>query len=162
MYKDVDWRTYAVHDDSTISGFFGPYRWLSNFHLCPVPYDGIKFPSAEHAYQAAKWPVEARRYCLDLTCGQALRWGQHAPINGSGWMLCRYKVMYNVVDSKFRHNRDLYLKLLDTGHKELVELNHWGDALWGVSCYTGKGTNMLGTILKSIRHGLRHERHNPI
>ena len=37
-----------------ITGFFGPYRWLSNFAPSPIDADGLTYPTAEHAYQAAK------------------------------------------------------------------------------------------------------------
>ena len=37
-----------------INEFQGDYRFLSNFHPAEVEMDGIKYPSVEHAYQAAK------------------------------------------------------------------------------------------------------------
>ena len=35
-------------------GFFDEYRFLSNFHLCPIELDGVVYGSLEAAYQAAK------------------------------------------------------------------------------------------------------------
>ena len=37
-----------------IDKFRGNYAFLSNFAKCEVVYNGLKFPSVEHAYQAAK------------------------------------------------------------------------------------------------------------
>jgi predicted NAD-dependent protein-ADP-ribosyltransferase YbiA (DUF1768 family) len=38
-----------------IFGFEKPEtRWLSNFYPCTIEYEGITYPSSEHAYQAAK------------------------------------------------------------------------------------------------------------
>ena len=37
-----------------ITSFSGEYRFLSNFWLHPVSFEGIQFPSNEHAYVAAK------------------------------------------------------------------------------------------------------------
>ena len=37
-----------------IDSFEGKYRFLSNFYLSPITYEGIEYPSVEHAYQAAK------------------------------------------------------------------------------------------------------------
>lgn len=34
--------------------FRGYYRFLSNFVYAPILYEGILFPMAEHAFQAAK------------------------------------------------------------------------------------------------------------
>jgi hypothetical protein len=54
FYRFGDWKEYAIHDSHLIHGFFGDYRWLSNFHSCPVYFDGLLYPSSENAYQAAK------------------------------------------------------------------------------------------------------------
>ena len=59
-YKFGDWKQYAVHSPTEIKGFFGPARWLSNFHLCLVSFDGAFYPSAENAYQSAKVIPEDR------------------------------------------------------------------------------------------------------
>lgn len=45
IYKVTDTRVY---------GFFDRHRYLSNFHLHPVEYEGIIYPSNENAYHAAK------------------------------------------------------------------------------------------------------------
>jgi len=38
----------------TINTFRGKYRFLSNFYYAEVNYEGIRYPTVEHAYQAAK------------------------------------------------------------------------------------------------------------
>lgn len=61
-------RDYIVHDESQIKGFFGEYRYLSNFELGDVIYEGIKYPSSENAYQAAKSnDVEVRKQFVNIT-----------------------------------------------------------------------------------------------
>ena len=37
-----------------ITRFHGEYRFLSNFYPVKVEYDGVQYPTVEHAYQAAK------------------------------------------------------------------------------------------------------------
>jgi hypothetical protein len=37
-----------------IDSFYGQYAFLSNFYPCEVEFEGDTYPSAEHAYQAAK------------------------------------------------------------------------------------------------------------
>ena len=44
----------STYNDKEIKGFFGGYRWLSNYHICDVQYEGDIFPSSENAFQAAK------------------------------------------------------------------------------------------------------------
>lgn len=46
-----------------ICKFDGKYSFLSNFYPCNVIYDGMRYPSVEHAYQAAKTNnVSDRKY----------------------------------------------------------------------------------------------------
>jgi predicted NAD-dependent protein-ADP-ribosyltransferase YbiA (DUF1768 family) len=47
-------RDYVVHNENEIRGFFAEYRYMSNFHKCPVMFDGKLYPSSENAYMAAK------------------------------------------------------------------------------------------------------------
>ena len=61
-----------------IHHFVGKYRFLSNFYLCQIHYEGIDYPSTEHAYQAAKTDKNEIRHiiaCLD-TPSEAKRAGQ--------------------------------------------------------------------------------------
>ena len=44
-------------------------------------------------------------------------------------------------------------RLLDTGDRELIEGNTWGDRFWGVC--RGEGENKLGRILMRVRDELR-------
>jgi predicted NAD-dependent protein-ADP-ribosyltransferase YbiA (DUF1768 family) len=41
-------------DENKIQGFFGEYRWLSNFWPVKIHFEEKTYPSVEHAYQAAK------------------------------------------------------------------------------------------------------------
>jgi len=58
-----------VIEDAPIVDFRGPYRWLSNFHLAEVYFEGHFYRSSEHAYQAAK--ADAGRSALFLVPTQA-------------------------------------------------------------------------------------------
>src|SRR3954471_9721610 len=44
----------AADPPARIDSFQGPYRFLSNFWPVTVVYEREKYPSVEHAYQAAK------------------------------------------------------------------------------------------------------------
>lgn len=39
---------------SEIKSFTGKYSFLSNFYPCKVLFEGVRYPSVEHAFQAAK------------------------------------------------------------------------------------------------------------
>ena len=59
--------------------------------------------------------------------------------------------MKNLLLIKFK-NSELRDKLISTNDKELIEGNTWRDTFWGV--YRGKGKNILGKLLMSVRKGL--------
>lgn len=149
-----DWRAYAVHTETEIKGFFGPHRWLSNFHEAEVEYEGLMYPSTENAYQAAKVvieersilqkcrPVEAKKIWKDLT---------RLDKTPEGWEARKLTVMRWVSLSKYRNHNTLMQNLLDTKGKYLEEKNHWGDKYWGVDI-KGNGDNQLGKLLMQLRN----------
>lgn len=142
-------RDYIIHDENNVKGFFGDYRFLSNFHVADVWYEGILYPSTEHAYQAAKTlNEETRKEFLNLTCSKAKNKGQEIGLR-SNWESIKYDVMFAVVFDKFFRHQDLRELLLSTGNKYLEETNHWGDEYYGVC--DGKGKNILGKILMEVR-----------
>ena len=136
-----------------ISDFRGEYRWLSNFHLVEVELDGLRFPSTEHAYQAAKTLDIAERRVIQAlpTCGQAKRAGQRLRLRDD-WEQVKIPIMLDLQRQKYAV---LYLreKLLATGDAELVEGNTWGDRFWGVC--GGTGLNWLGRLLMQVREEIK-------
>lgn len=137
----------------TIESFSDEHAFLSNFHECPVEYDGKVWPSAEHAFQAAKTPdaSEKRGIMNAATPGKAKRIGKRVMLRRD-WNEVRLQVMYDIVRSKFSNNEDLRQKLLSTGTERLVEGNSWKDVFWGIC--RGKGENHLGEILMRVREEL--------
>lgn len=143
----------AVHDEDNIKGFFGDYKFLSNFYPCKVVYDGDRYPSSEHAYQAAKFPKEDRTRFFTCTAAEAKDFGKKANMIPLAWDSVKYTVMEGIVQDKFTRNRDLADMLVQTGDKYLEETNYWGDTYWG-KC-KGKGANMLGLILMGVRDKMK-------
>lgn len=134
-----------------ISGFFGEYRWLSNFWLTPVFYRGHIWPSSEHAYQAAKfvdtdWP---RYYEISKTRtpGEAKRIGREGNLRPD-WEEVKYDVMLEIVRAKFK-TESLAAQLKATIPYDLEEENPWNDTYWGTT--KGVGENNLGKILMQVR-----------
>lgn len=143
----------AVRVRAPIHGFRGPYRFLSNFWPVSVEVGGIAYPSAENAYQAAKFPIgpQFTPYFVSCTPGDAKRFARKALI-GASWHARRVAVMSTIVSKKFAFGTDLAQMLIDTGDAELVETNSWGDTFWGVC--DGEGENYLGRILMQVRSDL--------
>jgi ribA/ribD-fused uncharacterized protein len=138
-----------------ISSFFGEYRFLSNFETSPhgIPYEGLAYPTVEHAYQAAKTLNQAQRVriCNLPTPGQAKRAGRHLDLR-EDWEEVKVSVMRTLLEEKFT-DPGHRMKLLETGDAVLVEGNTWGDTFWGVC--EGKGKNVLGRLLMALRSKLR-------
>lgn len=134
-----------------IDSFSGEYRFLSNFYPAEVEFEGMMYPSTEHAYQAAKTlDLKSRAMFQGGTAGQAKRLGQ-VIILRDDWTNDNVKisVMYAVLLDKFTRHQDLRKQLIATSPNELIEGNTWNDTFWGVC--DGKGKNHLGKLLMSIR-----------
>ena len=134
-----------------------PYTFLSNFYPCTVKFMGVKFPSAEHAYQACRCSKEPDFAAIlsASTPAEAKRVGRQVKARGGevgNWEETKTYIMYEIVRAKFFGNPQLAEKLLATEDQDLVEGNWWGDTFWGVC--KGQGTNILGTILMIIRREL--------
>ena len=142
-------RHYVVHNENEIKGFFGDYRFLSNFHQCPVYFDGVMYPSTENAFMAAKTldPLQREQFRY-IEPKEAKALGRKIQLR-EDWESVKYDVMASVCFDKFYRNKGIREKLLETGNAYLEETNHWNDKIWGVC--DGEGQNNLGKILTNIR-----------
>jgi len=142
--------------DQHIKGFFEDYRFLSNFHLCDINYDGIVYPSTETAYQAAKYddeklkktfaqisPADSKKLCRAMPL---------PPEKIAEFDKKKISIMHTINQIKYR-NTKLRDALLETGDRQLEESNYWGDRFWG-TC-DGVGENNLGKILMNLRWEIR-------
>ena len=140
-------------DPVKITSFTDSHYFLSNFYSCPVLFEGATYPSAEHAYQAAKIANPDHRLAIlnARSPGVAKRMGQDVTLRPS-WDAMRISVMRTILAAKF-NDSGLRARLLATGSAELVEGNNWNDTFWGVC--RGKGSNHLGRLLMELRENLR-------
>ena len=145
-------RDYIIHDDENIKGFFGVFRYLSNFEVCDIHFDGDLYGSSEAAYMAGKTLDPSIREKFQkktgITPAEARKLGQIIQLRDD-WNDVRYDTMASVVFDKFYRNKALREKLLSTGDRYIEETNHWNDQFFGVC--NGKGKNVLGRILMTTR-----------
>lgn len=147
-----------------IDRFDGEHRFLSNFWEEPVQVGSRVFPSAEHAYQAAKTadPASWDWIASATTPGEAKKWGYTLTLR-PGWDEMKVRVMTSIIQAKFAPTTDLSHKLMGTGAQQLIEGNTWGDKFWGCVLEPGPkegtwvGRNELGRILMEQRRVLQHE-----
>jgi len=135
-----------------ITDFFGDHRFLSNFFPSEIEVEGKKYPTVEHAYQAAKTQDPEWREAIRnaSTAKEAKNLGRKCPPRKE-WDDLKIPTMKDLLKRKFQ-DKKLAKKLVETHPKELVEGNWWGDTFWGV-CH-GKGKNWLGKLLMEVREEL--------
>lgn len=131
---------------------------FSNFQPAEVEWEGYRYPTVEHAYQAAKTLHLTERLPIweAKTPGQAKRLGQHVTLRAD-WDMIKDRVMLNLLRQKFAPGTDAARQLL-LYREALVEFNNWHDTYWGVcTCAqcNSRGENHLGKLLEQIRRELR-------
>ena len=154
--------------EKPIRGFFGEYRWLSNFWSSPISivdpgdpgthlYNGIVFPTVEHAYQACKShdPQDWKDISECVSPGASKRLGRTFILRPD-WDDVKVAIMRRLIWEKFTQHSDLKEKLIQTRNQELIEENTWGDTFWGKNP-KGYGINKLGQILMDTRARLIRE-----
>jgi len=148
-----------MQNTKVISHFVGEYRFLSNFYPCRIVWDDEEYPSAEHAFQAAKTldPLEATSIRKASTPFQAKQRGRKVTLRDD-WEEIKDFVMLEILRRKFSvlEFRD---RLLATKDANLVEGNTWGDLYWGVC--DGRGKNRLGELLMHVREEQKAQKDLP-
>lgn len=150
-------KTYTVDMEENvmqvIDSFRGEYSFLSNFHKCRVEFEGMIYPSVEHAFQAAKNPDPEYRKSIAAVGSPvtAKRMGKKTALRPD-WEEAKEGIMYELLKSKFS-DPELRDKLIATGSAELIEGNNHLDRYWGVC--RGEGLNKLGKLLMRVREEVK-------
>lgn len=146
---------------NTITEFQGEYRFLSNFWPCYIMYQGALYPTAEHAYQAAKAEsLDVKTIIINCPTPAAAK--EYVELNSiqttPGWTLeKKLAVMEELLMIKFGGREPFLTRaLLETGDADLVEGNTWNDTFWGVC--NGAGENNLGRLLVKVREELLRQK----
>lgn len=143
-----------------ITSFRGKHHFLSNFHASPVTFEGLDYPTVEHAYQAAKTddPDKRRKIQAMDTPAAAKKYGARLK-RPANWRQINMALMTDLIRQKFTRYPDLREQLLATGDTELVEGNDWGDdffgMVWDDTTQDWRGENRLGNMLMQVRAELR-------
>lgn len=137
-----------------ILSFSREHQFLSNFYPSSILYEGLVYPTSEHAYQAAKSDNPNNKLTISNlgTPGKAKRFGKKVELRPD-WDDVKLDEMKKILRIKFA-NVLLAHKLIGTGEEELIEGNLWGDTFWGIC--RGRGENNLGKILMEIRGEIKN------
>jgi ribA/ribD-fused uncharacterized protein len=158
-----------------VLGFRGDHRFLSNFYDVAVNFNGVWFPTVEHAYQAAKvrdglWHEALDKDYLEIFAGlcspgaaKAAGRALHPDLIRPNWDAIKVNVMRTLIRHKFsvfRSDTQVSWQLEQTYPRPIFELNTWGDKFWGVvRDEHGRldGENWLGKILMEQRENNRQQ-----
>lgn len=147
---------------TVIDDFTGLHEFLSLSSDHPVEYSGRQWPTAAHAFAAAKTnstEMHARIHAA-TTAAEAQRIGENA-VRRDDWPTHRFAAITEIVASKF-DDLALAAALLDTGDALLVNVGT--DQLWGRTTERGfrtpTGRNELGRSLMTARARLRGDAPN--
>jgi len=138
--------------EEAVTSFRDKYRFLSNMSPSSITIEGIRYPTVEHAFQAAKTTDQELRKKIARAANpaEAKRMGRELTLRND-WNDIRVKAMEYILRKKFEDPK-LLKQLLETGERELIEGNTWGDKFWGQ--VDGEGANNLGKLLMKIRKEL--------
>lgn len=133
-----------------------PYGAFSNLYRREIEFEGEKFATSEHAYQAGKArKPEVRKWLMEAPSPALLAMAAHGlyvwDIN-SDWSKTKFDRMKRVLRAKFTQHDDLKQLLLSTGTARLVEsatVDNAVNRLWGE--VSGVGKNKLGQLLMEVR-----------
>ena len=133
-----------------------PYGAFSNLYRREIEFEGEKFATSEHAYQAGKArKPEVRKWLMEAPSPALLAMAAHGlyvwDIN-SDWSRIKFDRMKRVLQAKFAQHEDLKQLLLSTGTARLVEsatVDNAVNRLWGE--VNGIGKNKLGELLMEVR-----------
>ena len=107
--------------------------FLSNFHKCNVRYNGHDYKTSEHCWQAQKAiicndPIALAEIKVAQEPLDAKRIGDLI-VENEHWRRIRVEKMYDILQHKFRQNKELYFKLINTRPFDLIEASF--DGFWG-------------------------------
>lgn len=144
---------------------------FSNFTPTPnLQYKGHTFQTTEQAFMWAKAngfkdKATAAKILAEANPAKAKLLGREVqPFSNVYWDLNKEFLMYEVTLAKYSQFENYRKILLETGDKELVEVNG-KDRVWGIGLYANdprildpkqwQGQNLLGKVLMKVREELR-------
>lgn len=137
-----------------------PNYALSNSLAHPVYFNNLRYPTAEHLFQALKFihahpdlAAKIRRARTPLDAIRIAR--ENTQLLPPGWISdgLNVRVMHKVVLAKFAQDERLQDALLRTEDREIVDETPT-NVFWAVGA-EGRGRNVLGKIIMAVRDIIR-------
>ena len=137
---------------------FGDLGYLANYSDHGFYEDGIFYKTAEHYYQSHKFdnPIIQKRIIDAKTPKEASLIGRDKNnIRIKNIDDIKNQIMYNAIYLKFKQNKDIMYKLIETRNKPIREMTT-KEYYWGIGPDLS-GKNVIGKILVEVRNKLKQE-----
>lgn len=148
-----------------IEYFYDETSPLSNVYNSEIVYEGVRYKSAEQAYQAQKFDPETDNHVIAAIM-MVSQPGQAKEISGAhrkrivpDWDKKKFRIMIGIVYQKMLQHPEIAELLVNSQEKLLVE-DAPKDNCWGmVTNETGvvSGSNFMGRVLMFVRWRLERE-----
>lgn len=155
-------RDPQLETSGEVVGFYErEFYVFSNFSSFQVEWKGKKWPTSEHAYQAAKFLNTAPELAEEIFhCNSSDDAFKIAKANGdkapNNWEEIKVGIMEDIVRNKLQQNPYVMHKLMQTGDRLIVEDSPkddcWG---WGPN---RDGRNELGKIWMKLREEITNSK----
>ncbi len=137
---------------------FGDLGYLANYSNHGFSVDGVYYKTVEHYYQAMKFdnPEIRKQIIAAETPKEASNIGRDRNNKRiDNFKKIKDKVMYKGILEKFRQNRDIAYKLIETRNRRIAEATI-DEYYWGIG-KDKSGENHIGKILVKVRKRIKKE-----
>ena len=137
---------------------FGELGYLANYSNHGFTKNGIFYKTVEHYYQSEKFnDPEIKKRIIDAdTPKEASNIGRDRSLKRiDDFKSIKNQVMYDGILEKFRQNRDIAYKLIETRNKGIAEATI-DEYYWGIG-KDKSGKNVIGDILVNVRKRIKKE-----
>ncbi|MBU2539781.1 NADAR family protein [Patescibacteria group bacterium] len=156
MYPISD-KNLNIETDEAVFFFTPAFHPLDNFSAHAVDLWGIKFPTAEHAFQWKKFSEvkpEVAKEILKAISPHVVKKisNTNKDKQPQTWHDEKVKIMEQILKAKAKQHEDVREALKRTGSRQIIE-NSPVDSFWGIGP-DKRGQNVVGEIWMKIRDGL--------
>lgn len=137
---------------------FGELGYLANYSNYGFTKNGVFYKTVEHYYQSEKFnnPEIKERIINAKTPKEASNIGRDRNnIRKPNFKNIKNEVMFEGILEKFRQNRDIAFKLIETRNKKIAEATI-DEYYWGIG-KDKSGKNIIGDILVKVREKIKRE-----
>jgi len=152
-------RDPQLSTDGKVVGFYErEFYVFSNFSSFQVDWEGRRWSTSEHAYQAARFfdsaPELVERIANARSAHEAFEIAQgNKEFQRENWVEIKTQIMLEICRNKLQQNPYVYHKLMLTNDELLVE-DSPVDSFWGWGA-DRQGRNELGKVWMKLREELQ-------